>query len=176
MIMKPNTLGWLAVAVLLCSCAATSIKRTWKSPEFHGTPVAKAAVITVDERPMLRQGFENRLAAEMRKTGVTASTTYGLLSLPEINQDKRAAAERLRAAGSDAVVVLRLVDVANLMRETRPGPERYADVVTGIEPAYWYDYYTVAFQDMSPTYLSLKQTVCLETAIFDLTTGKRLWS
>src|SRR5262245_43518480 len=98
--MKLRALGVIPLSVLLCSCAATSIKKTWKSPDFQGTSVSRIAVITVDERTMLRQGFENRLAAELRKTGVTASTTFGLLSLAEINQDKKAAAERLRAAGS----------------------------------------------------------------------------
>jgi hypothetical protein len=125
---------------------------------------------------MLRQGFENRFYNQLKKAGATPVTTYDLISLEQINRDKMAAAERLRAAGAEAVLVMRLANISTFYRETRPGPERYADLVTGFESAYWYDYYSLAFMDMSPTYGSLKQQVYLETAIFDLKTAKRLWS
>ncbi len=171
-----HSLAFLTLAGLLCSCAATSVKSTWKSPDYHGGPVTNVAVITVDERGLLRQGFENRLVGQLRKRGVTAITTSDLFSLQEINRDKPAAAERLRAGGAQAVVVLRLVDVASFYRETRPGGQRYAEVVTGVEPTTWYNYYSVAYLDMSPTYGNLKQKVYLETAVFDLGSAKRLWS
>jgi hypothetical protein len=168
--------GLCAVAALFCSCAATSVKKTWKAPDAPAGPMTSVAVITVEQRGLLREGFENRLVGQLRKRGVKAITTFDLLSLTEIKQDKQAAAERLRSAGAQAVVVLRLVDVTSFYRETRPGPQRYAEVVTGMQPGTWYGYYDVAFMDMSPTYGNLKQKVYLETAIFDLTSAKRLWS
>lgn len=164
-----------ALAALLCSCAATSVKQTWKAPECQ-QPVGKIAVLTIEERELLRQGFENRFVAQLKKAGASALVTYDLLSLPEIKKDKRAAADRFRASGAEIILILRLVDVGTSYRESRAGSERYSPVLTGINSVGWHDYYSVGFADMSSTYGSLKQTVYLETSLYDLNTEKRLWS
>jgi hypothetical protein len=147
-----------------------------KSPDYHGGRLANVAVLAIDERGLLRQGFENRLVSQLRKGGVSASTTFNLLSLEEIGRDKPAAAERFRSVGAEAVVIMRLVDSATHYREYRSGSEQYAGTITGMESGMWYDYYSVAYRDMSPTYGSLKQKVYLETIVFDLKTAKCLWS
>jgi len=164
------------LAFLLSSCAATSVKRTWKSPDAQGRTLKKAAVLVIDERPGLREGFENRVARQLQQGGASAFTTVGLLSLPEIQKDKPAAAELLRSKGADVIVIMRLVDIATSYRETRPGQARYAETITGFQPGIWYDYYSVAYMDMSPTYGNLKQKVYLETGVYDLQSAQRLWS
>ena len=133
-------------------------------------------MLTIENRGLLRQGFENRFVAQLTKAGASALVTYDLLSLPEIKADKRAAAERFRASGAEAILILRLMDVASYYRESRAGNERYAAVVTGFNDVGWYDYYSVAFMDLSSTYGTLKQTVYLETSLYDLKTEKRVWS
>lgn len=163
-------------AALLCSCAATSVKKTWKSPEFQGKPITKMAVLTVDDRGYLRRGFENRFTSQLKESGVTAIPSYELLSLPEINRDKPAAAERLRSAGADAIIIMRLVDATTSYREVRPGGERYAETITGFETTGWYNYYSVAYTDMSPTYGNEKRHIYLQTGVFDLATTKCQWS
>ena len=164
-----------ALAALLCSCAATSVKKTWKSPECQ-QPVGKIAVLTIENRELLRQGFENRFVAQLANVGAPAAVTFDQLSLAEIKQDKRAAAERFRASGADAVLILRLVDIGTSYREIQPGGERYAGTVAGFDSMGWYDYYSVGFMNLSPTYGTLKQSVNLETSLYDLKTEKRLWS
>ncbi len=174
--MNHRTLAGCAIAALLCSCTGTSLKKTWKSPDYRGGPITKLAVLTIDERRDLRIGFENRLAQQIQKNGASAITTFDLFSLPEVNRDKAAAAERLRSAGAEALVLLRLMDVNTAYRESRPGAERYAETITGFEMGPWYDYFSVAYADMSPTYGNLKQKIYLETSVYDLKTAKRLWS
>jgi hypothetical protein len=166
----------LSLVILLSSCAESSVKKTWKSPDYNRGPITKVAVLAIDERGDVRQALENRLVTQIRKDGATAIPSHDLLSLSEINQDKPAAAARLRAAGAEAILIMKLVDVATSYRESRPAPERYAEVITGFETGTWYDYYSVAFMDLSPTYGNLKQKVYLESALFDLATAKRLWS
>jgi hypothetical protein len=163
------------IAPLLCSCAATSVKKTWKSPDYTGGPEKRIAALVIDERNMLRQGFENRFVSQLKSRGATPIVTYDILSLGQIGQDKRAAAEQFRAAGADVLLILHVVDVSMGYREVR-GNERYAAVVDGFGSDYWYDYYTVAFMDMSPTYASTQHNVILETSLYDLKTAKRLWS
>jgi hypothetical protein len=167
-------LSLCALAALLGSCAATSVKTTWKAPDCQ-QPVGKIAVLTIDERGLLRQGFENRFVAQLTKAGASALVTYDLLSLPEIKENKQAAADRFRASGVEAILILRLANVGTSYRESRAGSERYAPMLTGIDSMGWYDYYSVGFMDMSSTYGSLKQTVYLETSLYDLKTEKRLW-
>ncbi len=174
--MKLRTTAACALIPLLCSCAATSLKSTWKAPDYQGGPLTKLAVLAVDERIEVRQAVESRLAVELQKGGASAFTCFDRLSLPQINQDKPGAAQRLRADGATVVVILRLRDISSTYRESRPGYESYAGVTTGYEPGVWYDYYSVAYTDMGVTYGNLKQRVYLETSIYDLTTAKRLWS
>ena len=177
--LTPNSVNLVLIAAalsLLCSCASTSVHQTWKAPEFQGPPLANLAVLAVDNGAGLRRGFENRFANQIRKTGATASTTFNVISLEEIHQDKAAAAARIHDTGADALLILRLVDATSSYREVRPGSERYAETITGMGTDYWYNYYSVAFADMGTTYGSLKQQVFLETVVFDLKNTKRLWS
>lgn len=173
--LKLRLLALSTLAVWLCGCAATKVQQTWKSPDCP-QPVGKIAVLAIEERGLVRQGFENRCVRQLAKTGAPAVVTFDLLSLPDIKEDKRAAAERFRATGAQAVLILRLAGKGSSFHESRAGNENYAATVTGIENMGWYDYYTVAFMDMSPTYGSLKQAVFIEAGVYDLNTEKRLWS
>ena len=172
---KFGRLAWCLPLVLLCACAATSIKKTWKAPECQG-PVGKIGVIAIEERGLLRQGFENRFVSQLRSNGAAALPTFDLLSLPEIKQDKGAAAERFRANGAEVLLILRLFDKVSSYREIQPAGERYVPMVTGIDTFGWYDYYSLGLMSLSSTYGTLKDYVYLETAVYDLKTEKRLWS
>jgi hypothetical protein len=48
--------------------------------------------------------------------------------------------------------------------------------MTGLHSDTWYDWYSVAFMDMSTIRASTRQNVFLETSLFNLNTGKQLWS
>lgn len=170
-----SLLSAVMAATFLCSCASTSVEKTWKSPQFQ-PPIGNVAVLVIEERGLLREGFENRLVRELKQAGVTATTTFDLLALSDIQQGKAAAAGRLRASGAESLLIFRLMAIGSSYRETQPGGERYAGVVTGFENYGWYDYYSVAFANMSPTYGSLKARVYLEAVVFDLATEQRLWS
>jgi hypothetical protein len=157
------------LAALLCSCASTSLKQTWKSPEYQKGPVNKVAAVAVDDRGMVRQAFENRFVSQLEKHGTSALTTFNLLSPAEIKADKAAAVERLQAAGADSVLIVRLVDSAFSYSEVHVGNSNWGPYDT------WYDYFALAY-GIGPSYGSLEQTTCLETSLFELKSGKRIWS
>jgi len=144
--------------------------------------VGTVAVLTVEERGMIRSGMENRFARELRRAGQPVVRTCDFLSLSEIDGDKQAAAARLREAGAQTVLITRLVTSEMQARSLRAGDERYAPVTTGFGtgmpygPYDWYGYYTVAFQDMSTVWSSQSRRVYIETSLFDLAEGQRLWS
>jgi len=165
-----------ATALCLCGCASTSIKQSFKAPGYQGGPVQKVAVVAVADRGEVRQGFENRFVRDLRATGQEATTTFDLLGLPEIKADKAAAAARLGAAGTTAVLVVRLVDQATYSREVQATSERWVPTVSGYAGYGWYDCYSVAFMNLGTTWGSTTQKVYLDTSLFDLKTGQRLWS
>jgi hypothetical protein len=168
----------IPVAVLLlCSCAASSLKMSWKSPLHTGGPVRKIAVVTVDQRGLVRQGFENRFVRQFKEQGQPAIVTFDLLTLPQIKDDKAAAAKRLQEAGADSVLVVRLLDVASYATQMRLTNERYVANNEFVSSYGWYDYFSTSFMDMSSVYGTLKQEVFLEINLFELDgTGKPVWS
>jgi hypothetical protein len=173
---KPLTLLMCGILSLLCSCASTSLKQTWKTPGYEGGPVGPIAVLAVVDRGRVRQGVENRFVNQFRKAEQPALTTFNLLTLSAAKEDKQAAAAKLQHAGASAVMLVSLVDVSSAHREMRAGPERYAGVTTGFDTLGWYDYYSLALVDMSTTYGSTKKRVVLDISLFDLKTGQHLWS
>ena len=165
-----------AFALWLGGCAISSVKQSWKSPSYQGGPVQKIAVLAVDERGLVRTAFENRFVRDFKAHGQEALATHELLGLTAIKADKEAAAARVRAAGADAVLIVRLVDQTSYNRQVRATPALFVPTVTGYGDCGWYDYYTVAYTDMGVIWGSTKQDIYLDSSLFDLKTGRRLWS
>ena len=165
-------LALCALATLLCSCAATSVKKTWKSPDCQ-QPVGKIAVLAVDDRSLLRQGFENRFVRYLAEAEAPAMVTFDVVPLSQIKEDKRAAAVRLRATGADALLILHLLDVGNSYNETRLGGDLSAPGMAGTDTTF--DDFGWGITGMNSTYGDLTTTVRLQTSLYDLKTEKRLW-
>ena len=159
-----------------CGCAATSLKQTWKSPSYQGGPVQKVAVLVVDERDLYRQSIENHFAGLLNQQGQGALATYKLLSLPAIKADKQAAVARVREAGADSVLIVRLVDRDTSANEVRATPAVYAPTLSGYESGDWYSYYSVAFMDMGTVWGNTKMEIYLESSLYELKSGQRIWS
>ena len=169
-------LGIAVCAIWLCGCASTSVKQSWKSPAYQSGQVQKIAVIAVDERGLVRQGFENRLVTDIRDHGQGAITTFNLIGLPEIKADKEVAATQLRAAGADSVFVMRLVDQVTYEHQVQATPAVYLPTIDGYAGYGWYDCYSVAFMNMGVVWSDATREIYLDSSLFDLKTGKRIWS
>jgi hypothetical protein len=152
------------------------VKKTWKSPDCSPEPVKKVAVIAVSDHWLVRPGLENRFAQDISKRGQPAITTVELLPLPQIKEDKDAAVALLRQQGVDSVLIVRLLDGATYDREVRASPAAFVPIATGYSTYGWGGYYDVAFMDMSVTYSTTRDDILLDTSLFDLNTGHRLWS
>lgn len=174
-IKSPSTIA-ATVAALLCSCAATSIKTTWKSPDYKGPPMEKVAVLAVEDRGSIRRPLEREFVKQLAEQNQGALTTYDLLSLPEIKDNKDAAAARLRQAGADAILIMRLVDRVSYERQVRTSPEVFVPTTTGYGSFGWHDYYSVSFVDMGTIRNTSRDYLYLDTCLYDLKTGKRIWS
>jgi hypothetical protein len=171
-----KTLFALALCIVMCSgCKTNSVKQSWKAPAYAGPP-AKIAILAVDDRNMVRQGFENRFVNQLRAESQPALPSHELMRLPEIKENKEAAAAKLKEAGADSVLIVRLVDQATYEHHVQASPALYVPYVSGFATYGWYDYYTVAFMDLGVTWGSYTQKIYLDSGLFDLKTGQRIWS
>src|SRR6267142_2122856 len=71
-----QSLTTCALAALLCSCASTTVKKTWKAPDYQSGVIKKVAVLAVTDRVLLPQGFQNRFVTQIRKRGAEAIFTH----------------------------------------------------------------------------------------------------
>jgi hypothetical protein len=171
-----SLLGAVLAALMLAGCADTSIKKQWKSPAHTGGPVQKVAIVAVDNRGLVRQGFENRFARALGANGGDSVVSHEVMGLEEMKADKTAAAKAMKDAGADSVLIVRLVDQVSYNRQVRATPALFAETITGVGGYYgWYDYYSVAFMDMGTVWSSTTQEVYLDTTLYSLE-GQRLWS
>jgi len=165
----------VALALLVSSCTTTSLQQTWKSPDIRGGPFKKMAVITVDERALIRQTLEGQVATQLEARAQGALRVNELMTIAEMKESKVRAAERLRQAGADAVLIQRLIS-----RVSEPGRAGKAGMTE--TPSFssgtlgWFDYY--CFVIPGPTMLStdLAQDFYIECNLFDLGSEKRVWS
>ncbi|MFO1475598.1 MAG: hypothetical protein U1F98_02975 [Verrucomicrobiota bacterium] len=173
--MKLRTLA-IAFAALAGACAATSLKSSWKSPQYHGGPVGDIAVVAIDPRGLVRQGFENRFVRQFGEQQQKAFVTFSLLPLEEINADKAAAAAKLKGAGADSVLIIRLLDSATYASEVQLRNTRFGPGTQGVQGFGWYDYFTSSWRATGAIYGTQKSDVFLEIDLFDLDTEKLVWS
>ena len=173
--MNIRTLAVAALALGFCGCAATSLQPTWKSPTYKDGPVQKVAVLAVDDRETYRAAVESHYNVQLNDHGQAAFVIYDLLSLPAIKEDKQAAAAQLRERGADSLLLVRLAGATSSSSEVR-ATSGYAATVSGYAGGDWYGYYTVAFMDMGTIWGNSKREVYLETSLFDLKSGQKIWS
>jgi len=161
------------LAALCYSCAATSLKSTWKAPDYRGGPVGKIAVLAVDEAGNYRPMLEGQFVAQLQQQGQPAFNTLELLSVPEAKADKQAAAAKLREAGAESVLVVKLLDRVN--ESSLAARNSGTTVTTDSGTAGWFEYYT-ASSSRGRMEQTLRLNVFLETSLYDLKSEKKLWS
>lgn len=174
-----RNISLLSVAVLaavLCGCAGTSLKQTWKAPDYQGGPVQKIAVLTVDERELYRTALENSFVNELRARGQAAVITYDRLKLAEVKADKAAAIARLQAAGADTVLIIRFADQVTSDLSVRLSPGNATPAASDFSTFDWHDYYMASPSSMDTVWDDLRQEIYLQSSLHDLQTGKRIWS
>ena len=99
---------------------------------------------------------------------------YG--SLAEIQENKDAAAARLREAGADSVLITRLVDKTTSDSQMRRAPNQFYTVTTGSSSEGWYTYYAQAYSGVSVPRSDSRDYYFLDTSLFALDSGKLVWS
>ena len=167
----------MTLAILSSSCASTSVKSTWKSPEYKGGPPQKIAVVADDDRTFVRVALESRFVNQLQAASQPAfATTRSFPDLVAARKNKEETVAKLRADGAEAILITRLVSKSDYLAKAQ---QRYTGqyVALTVTPGSegWdtsigsYSTYSSAPRSDDRSYL------LLDSSLFELSTGQRIW-
>lgn len=168
---RTRTAVTIAVSAMLAACAQSYISiGSWKDPSYH-KKLTKVFVIGVTRRAELRREFETDVVNALRRRGVTAVASFGLVPLKR-DIGKEAVKARVKAAidgkGYDGVLVSRLIGVDKTTSYVPPVSRMDYTYSGAIMRAY-----SVEF---TPGHLVHDVVVSIETDLYDTASEKLVWS
>jgi protein-S-isoprenylcysteine O-methyltransferase Ste14 len=159
----------LVAGVLGCSlaCAATRIETQWKDSAITAQDLAFRQVIAIAqvEDETTRRAAEEELVRVLesglraKARGMQAAPSYPLITAPEL-ADVAAMRAKVEAGGFDGAVVMRLI-----------GSEERVTYMPGRYETTW-----GRVVSYDPGYTTVDRIVRVETSLYSITPGKRLWS
>ncbi len=156
-------------ALLLSGCASTtSVTTVWKNPELKQVqPFKKIVAMVVNTTPGERRAAEDTLASLIVRA--PAVPAYTIIPDEHIGNREKIR-EILAKNGFDGAVVLR---VASTQQTTSYVPA-YQDPYIRSQGFYGWDYNSAPLY--RPAYTTTDVVIRGEVSVFDVTTGKLLWS
>lgn len=178
--MNKNTilLITLVIAVLLSGCAKTKFTKQWVAEDFNEQPYDDILVLAVADKMGNRQDTENYVVEKLGEAGIDAMQSYDILPKTEII-DREAVGKAIDGLQLDAVIVMYATGITE---EEYYVPARRFGVYSGYGYGHahygsFYNYYPHAFSYVYlPGYDNTHSVVALESSLFDLDTGKMVWS
>ena len=163
----------LIAALVLTSCASTTLTSVWKDEAYRSGSIKKVLIITLSERPAVRRFFEDEFKRQMAPLGIESISSYTVVPYEKLS-DKEFLAAQARDLQVDAVLITRLVDKKTVQSYFPPettymGPTGY--------PTGWSAYCYNCYQSITrPGYTVENEIVSLETNVFEARTDKLIWS
>jgi hypothetical protein len=172
-----------AALFLLNACASTAITGSWKDPDFKGR-INKVMIIGVAKDPVLRKIYETDFAREIQAHGAEGIPSYTLFPTNgELSQE--AVQAKARELNIDSIIVTKLLKHRKERERVTDvsGPPPTASPYYGGYPHYggrpyygnWYGDYSSNFRTVR-SYTVEYNVVDLETSVYDLKSGKPVWS
>ena len=169
-------IGLVLVMLMAAGLAYGSrLKFQWKNTNYKGGSFQNILVLAINGKALARADFEDRMAQEMSRTGVTVTQSYTLMPRPDatpINMnDLRGYVQDNKF---DAVVAARIVKLEQTWKEVDPGDFPFY-------PYYgtFYGYYAaVAPVVYDPSYMEKETDVQVETNWYATVApdGQLVWS
>jgi len=165
----------MASLLLLSSCASsTRLTATWYDDSFEQQKILDdVLVIAVVKEETIRRLYEDSFVEKLASKDTRAIASYSLTQ-PEIQPEEEAIKAAIKEAGAHSVLITRHL-TTDTKQHYRP-PERYTVFA---DPYYgrMSGYYPMAHREVySPGYNVTVTTVYLETNLYDVKTGKLVWS
>ncbi len=161
----------IATVALLAACGTTTFTSTWKAPVAAPiSPIGKkVAAVFVSRDEGHRRAGEDALAADLTQRGAIGIPAYTVV--PEgLRGDGEAARQRLRDAGANGAVIMRVVGRDQQVTYT---PGMSVPVYYGGFGPYWGYGWGRAYE---PGTLTTDTYVSVETLVYSLQPDKLLWA
>jgi hypothetical protein len=164
---------YLAVAILLSSCASTSLTNAWHDQSYSGTnSLDDVLVIAVTEEETSRRLYEDGFVAKLAESGVRGVPSYSL-QISDIEPTKQAVQTAVAMANARFVLITRHLTTDKKQHYSPPQP-------LYVDPYYSrvHSYYPMAYREVrySPGYTYTVTTVSIESNLYDAQTEKLIWS
>ncbi len=164
-------LAGILSTLVLASCASTNtVVGTWKDKNYH-KKLSKVLVLGLTKRMELRRTFEDTLVARLRKNGIDATSSIGIIHLGKtldretVEADIKAAIKKQRF---DDVLVTHLIrterQTSYIPPQSHPQYSFYGTIMTTYASVY------------TPGYLVNSTVVSLQTDLYDTASEKLVWS
>jgi len=168
----------LVLTLLLSACAQTSVVDSWKTDQPVTNKPTKVAVIAVLPEALMRKAVEIDIAKVLLDKGtpaVPASNLPGMSGGIRGEIDSEVAAEILRSAGVDGVVVLFYSGGANSEGYVRS--DYWAQHVgSGMGYSWGRPYFTNVYTvRQGPGWADYRMSALVESTFYDLETDQPVW-
>jgi len=162
----------IAMTALLAACAVKPLAE-WRDSNFPGT-VDNILIIGVSDQPVVRRLFEDTFVKELAALGVSAKSSYQVLTDEQISsKDALDAAIRTQSLG--AVLVTRVIGVEEINTYT---PPTYTYTPSNFNRHYrdYHSYFNHAVQVATPGYWDKYDVLKLESNLYDSASQQLIWS
>ena len=163
----------LLATLLLCTsaCNTTTLSTTWKDPSTGAIDFKKVVAVVLNSSPAERRAQEDTLAANIKRTTVVPS----YLSIPDaLLSDAAKAKAKIIEGGFDGALVLRLVDTRQETTYVSPSVSTWDD---GWGWGYsGFQVYDPSPHHVSPGYTATDTFIRSEISLFEVPSGRLLWS
>jgi hypothetical protein len=165
--MNRSTKTLLAASVLVfCGCSSTELKSSWRDPSVSRIDITRLVTVAITPDPALRRTAEDAMAQEIKNVPTVPS--YSILT-PQDEKDLQQARAKLKDAGIDGAVTMRLIS----MREK---PTYVAPAPIGTREPFW-GYYGTGWSSVNePGYWGTDTYARIETRLYSIPDQKLIWS
>lgn len=175
--MKFQILTTLVLATFLFSCSSTNITATWKAPEYSGKQFNKLLVWGLSDNVSARATVEDEVAyfLNLKKIASVSGSDIAPPDRKALPQKMEDAKTLLEKNGFDAVLTMGLID---RKEETKyvEGNGYYTPMAYGYYGSF-YSYYPYMYGNVyQPGHYESSESIFIETNLWDVTTGKLVWS
>ena len=175
--------GVIALGAVLsawsCAGPGTQLSTSWTDPDAVGKHITKLLVIGVAKNDVVRRQYEDSFVRELAQEKVAATASYPVLPDPDAVSEE-SVTPIIKEGNYSHILVTRLIDRKTVSTYVPPSSTTFVAGYPSYYPSYyggWGSYYGAAYSTVtSPGYTYDTEYVNLETNVYDITTGKMVWS
>jgi len=171
---KSRSLLLLLLLLTLTGCASVSMVSSSKAPNATTTNYKAFLVVGISDNWQMRQIFEEVMAVELRKKGLSATASYTVTGVKE-KLSRELIVKAVQATAVDAVITTRIADTKRTTTKN-VGYVMTDRTIDGYANLYGTGTVSMATFDLKPVEITTATTTALESHLFDTSTQNLVWT